>query len=793
MTFAEPVWLWMLPAVVLFLAGVWLYGHRRRRALLPRFAASHLVQDLARSHSSLRRGIKNGLVLLGVVAACVALARPQWGYQWQETRAKGIDVVIGLDASRSMLAEDILPNRLERAKLAILDFQEQMRGNRLGLVAFAGQAFLQCPLTLDENAFRLSLEDIDTQTIQLGGTDIATAVREAQAAFSKEQNHKVLVLLTDGEDLEASGIEAAQEAADAGLTIYTVGVGTPEGAYIPVPREGGGRTRLLDPDGKPVLSKLDEATLARIAEATGGFYVPLGALGQGLREVYENGIETIPAQELESQMQQRALERYAWPLGLALALLALEPLIGTRRRFGLRAAGLPLAAVLATLLFMPESRAQDLQQRDPTFNMPKETKVPEVSNDLPAKEQARQHFNNGVTLYRQHNYQGAEEAFGKALEKSPDLSLQQKSFYNLGNTAYQRWLKERGESPEQVLSKLPYIPGLSAQPPTQQAVQQSLDAIEEALERYRKALPQVEEAERAFQSAAELNPENADAHHNRNLARQKKQAFAQSIEDFGTLQEELKKLLEEMEQQQQESPQQQPPQEEQEQQQQNQEQGSQEEQSSESSQENQQSSQQQGQQSGQQQDSSQSEQSGESSQQEGTDEASTEKASDEDASESGQSGEGETQEPSNGSDEADPDAMSQEALQERLRRMIEEERKRQAEVGVPDPQADPAEEEPETPTAGGEPAEAGEPGEEAEPEAAVTESQGQPGEDGQSVAALQEGEPGEATGETVTLPGAMTVEQARRLLDSLKDQERNLPLAGYGESRREEDKKRRDW
>ncbi|MGA2052093.1 MAG: VWA domain-containing protein, partial [Opitutales bacterium] len=197
MTFHWPSVLLGLPVALAALLALFARSHRARRRLLAQFAAARLLPALLASYSPGLRRIKHALVLAGVLLVVLALARPQWGYAWQQQRARGVDVIFVIDTSKSMLTQDVPPDRLDRAKLAIMDLVEKMEGNRVGLVAFAGQAFLQCPLTLDYDAFRQSLEAVDTNTIARGGTNIAAGIDEAAAALEESGNHKVIVLVTD--------------------------------------------------------------------------------------------------------------------------------------------------------------------------------------------------------------------------------------------------------------------------------------------------------------------------------------------------------------------------------------------------------------------------------------------------------------------------------------------------------------------------------------------------------------------------------------------------------------------
>src|SRR6185295_12827799 len=206
----------------------------------------------------------------------LALARPQWGFDWEPTKQRGLDIIVAIDTSKSMLAEDIAPNRLTRAKLAALDLMQQARADRLGLIAFAGSAFLQCPLTVDDAVFRQSVEALDVNIIPQGGTALAEAIEKALAAFSETDTHKALVLITDGEDHDSAAVEAAKKAAAAGLQIFTVGVGTADGELLRMKDANGRSDYVRDEDGNVVKSHLNEELLKDIAKETQqGVYVRL--------------------------------------------------------------------------------------------------------------------------------------------------------------------------------------------------------------------------------------------------------------------------------------------------------------------------------------------------------------------------------------------------------------------------------------------------------------------------------------------------------------------------------------
>ena len=331
--FAEPRWLWVAALAPVALVALQRYSAWARERQLARIAAPEFVKDLTRSHSPMRRIVKDVLLVLAVAGVGLALARPQWGEQTDAWHLLGQDTVFILDCSRSMLASDVSPSRLQRAKLAILDFVQRHGRGRVGLVAFAGQAFLQCPLTFDYSAFHDALMMIDDNTIPILGTDVARGLEEGFQAMEKNERQKLLVLLTDGEDLEKGAVRRAQELAKKGVVVFTIGVGTPAGAEIEVLNEQGKLELLRDSKGEVVRSRLDEATLRAVAQATHGAYYPLGPLGEGLAKA-RLSMETITTTSGSSPARKLGVDRFHLPVAIVLVLLVVESLIGTRRRLG---------------------------------------------------------------------------------------------------------------------------------------------------------------------------------------------------------------------------------------------------------------------------------------------------------------------------------------------------------------------------------------------------------------------------------------------------------------------------
>jgi Ca-activated chloride channel family protein len=473
MKFAEPIWL--LAGLIACGALVWAWRRydARQRAALATFASSHLHAQLTASFSTVRRNWKRGLFLAAVGCLLVALARPQAGYRWEQVTRRGIEVIFAVDTSRSMLTPDVKPDRLTRAKLAVDDFVSKMNGDGVGLIAFAGNAFLQCPITLDYDAFHESLAALDTTIIPRGGTDIASAIHEAQAAL---QNHpatdKVLVLLTDGEDLEGSALDAAKAAAKDGLKICTVGVGSANGDLIPIPaKQGGGFVK--DDAGQFVKSHLDQAGLQAIAAATGGIFAPLGAQGQGLDTIYQQALAPLAKHELASRRQRVYTERFQWPLAASLVLLLASTLVGTRRRSARKleapaaATGKtrpnlmtqPAAAMLGLLLFLTLHNAQASTATAEKAYQKGDFAAAEREYAAAAQRNPKQPdllFNAGTAAYKAGQFPQAVEAFQKSLDGKPSadpkrLAAQEDAYYDLGNTLYRTGQKTEPANPQQTI------------------------------------------------------------------------------------------------------------------------------------------------------------------------------------------------------------------------------------------------------------------------------------------------------------------------------------------------------
>ncbi|MGC3960136.1 MAG: VWA domain-containing protein [Verrucomicrobiota bacterium] len=548
--FAEPRWLWLAVVGPLLLLALQGYAAWARQRQLARIAAPEFIADLTRSHSPFRRGLKSALLLLACAGIGIALARPQWGVREITTKNLSEDIVFAVDCSRSMLAADVSPHRLGRAKLAVQDFVRRHTNGRVGLVAFAGQAFLQCPLTFDHGAFEDALLALDEKTIVVPGTDVGSALDEAFRAMEKLDRKKVIVLITDGEDLEKGGVKKAKALAEKGVVVFTIGVGTEAGAEIRIMNEQGQMELVRDSKGEAVRSRLDEPTLRSIAEASRGNYYPLGALGEGLVKV-RTAIETGSFESGAAPIRKQGVDRFHVPVACVLGLLVLESLVGTRRRVRANVVGVILVGFLVTQF---GAKAEGINRTNVTPAAALKQEVPEQ-----APETAREFFNAGTGKLREGKLREAEGWLLNSLA-TQDEQVQPESLYNLGHVRYELGKEELKKSPDAAAAAQR---GLSALERGDQALRQGRDAlagedVQRMVQAYlngrgarrelREATDQVRRAMEAhgaallkwqralgdFKSALELNPTDFDAKRNVELL---EEAIAKLIDKIRALQQ----------------------------------------------------------------------------------------------------------------------------------------------------------------------------------------------------------------------------------------------------------------
>ncbi len=330
--FAVSDWLFGLALVPGLVGLLWLAARSRKRAL-ERFADAALVRRLTGSVSRTARRVQAGLLVIATGLLILALARPQFGTRVETVRSVGQDIVIAVDLSRSMLAEDVTPNRLERARLAILRLMDRLDGDRIGLVAFAADAFVQSPLTIDYSAAGMFLSAMHPDVMPVQGTDLGAALRVALDALDQgARESRVVVIVTDGEDHEGGLDTEIRRAVDSGVRVHTVGIGSPEGAPIPEFDVAGRRQGFVrDDDGTVVTTRLDGETLRRVAESTGGRFVRVGVSGTAMDDLFRD-LATADGEEIEERQITQFEEQYQIFLSLALVLLLVEWLLPDRRR-----------------------------------------------------------------------------------------------------------------------------------------------------------------------------------------------------------------------------------------------------------------------------------------------------------------------------------------------------------------------------------------------------------------------------------------------------------------------------
>ncbi len=448
MKFSDPYWLLAGLLTGGALIGIWRRYDVRQRAALARFVAPHLQLRLTGSVSNIGRFVQRCLLLVSILCLFAALAGPELGYHWEQITRRGNEVVFAIDTSRSMLTPDVAPNRLTRAKLAIDDMARQLDGDGIGIVAFAGSAFLVCPLTLDHGAFHQSLDAVDVHTIPLGGTNIPSAILAARAALRRHPgSDRILILVTDGENLQGDALTEAKAAAQQdGLKIYTVGIGTAEGELIPLPSDlGGGFVK--DESGALVKSHLDESGLQAIAAATGGAYVHLQGQGENFDAFLRTVFGAVSKHDLVYRQQRIYTQRYQWPLAASVVMLLASLLVGTRRWGHRRAAAVARAAALSIVsaLMITPMRSRSADQTDPGAGKA-DARTPVVE------------YNAGTAAYRAGRFPQATSAFQQSIKTAPAsdpqrLADQEDAYYNLGNALYRAGQQFEKSAPQEAIRK----------------------------------------------------------------------------------------------------------------------------------------------------------------------------------------------------------------------------------------------------------------------------------------------------------------------------------------------------
>jgi hypothetical protein len=336
MKFGDPRLLWLLLVVPALLACMFVY-ERVRRARWAKASDARMLMSHERELSRPKRIVRSVLWLLGVTLCVLALARPQYGASTVKQTRRGLDLVVAIDTSKSMLAKDLTPDRLTRSKLELSSLLDQLRGDRVAFVAFAGQAFVQCPLTSDYAAAKTFLRALDTKTIPRGGTAIGEALKSADALLDEARTRggaksQVVVVITDGEDHEGAAIEAAKALREKGVTVFTIGVGSTAGEPLPLYGDRGEFLGYIkDASGQTVLSRLNEQILKDIAQAGGGRYVASSGGSTGV-EALIGDLAGFEREEKEAQFKVVYADRFQWVLVPGAVLLLAAALLSSKRK-----------------------------------------------------------------------------------------------------------------------------------------------------------------------------------------------------------------------------------------------------------------------------------------------------------------------------------------------------------------------------------------------------------------------------------------------------------------------------
>ena len=458
-----PVCLWLfllLPLLMLFFRR----ARKQKEEALSQFAAPRFWQHLIIGVNQKRLLLQNRALLVGLFFVTCALAAPQYGFQWETMQRKGIDIIIALDTSKSMLCEDIKPYRLQRVKDELKVMIDKIQGDRVGLVLFAGTSFVHCPLSLDYSACRLFLDEVSVDSIPKGGTDIGGAIKKAVDAFeSKEKKHNALVLITDGEDHEQNIEEALKQAQEKGVKIFVIGIGSTEGAPIPFLNPDGSKSFVKDKSGNAVLSKLNKTVLQDIALKTKGAYISAVPTDFGLQKIYDQEISKIEEKSLESTKRKRYEHRYQWFLIIGIIFLVLDILLGcntaSKRKIQPSLSLLTLCVCLVFFIntgFISKAqskmRAGNKLYRDEKYA---EARTQFTDAQLDDPQSPELFYNIGNTLYRMKDYKKAEELYQKALSIGDSLK-EGLVWYNLGNCAFRQGkLKESIDYYRKCLEKRP--------------------------------------------------------------------------------------------------------------------------------------------------------------------------------------------------------------------------------------------------------------------------------------------------------------------------------------------------
>lgn len=330
MQWENPYLLFLILLLPVMYILIWVADHKRKKNF-SKYADVKFYDFFMQQFSSFHWSLKNSIFVLSFLFMIIALAKPRWDKEVQIIKKEGIDIVVAIDVSKSMDATDIQPSRIKRAKDQISLFIDQLKGDRVAIVAFAGKSFVQCPLTNDYGAAKLFLNLLDTETVPSYGTNIGEAITSSLELFGEKEKHKVIIVVSDGEDLEENAGKIAQEAGRQNAIIYSLGIGSPEGSTIPIKSSNGDLVYAKDDKGDIIFTKLDITTLTQIAKKANGRFFPITPQQSEIFEIMKN-INSFEKKKFDSKEYVRYKEQYKYFVITALVLILLESLIIFRKK-----------------------------------------------------------------------------------------------------------------------------------------------------------------------------------------------------------------------------------------------------------------------------------------------------------------------------------------------------------------------------------------------------------------------------------------------------------------------------
>ena len=500
MTFADPIWLWGIAALIPLMA-VKLFKFSNKQDKTLKFVAPNLKSLLVHGSNKKTKVIKLIILSSAFSFILIAMARPQWGFEEQLSFSKGRTVMLGIDASRSMLAEDLTPNRLSRAKLAAYDLIDALPEDLIGLMAFSGSASIMVPVTQDRNALKESIDQLDTYAVAKGGTNLAEAIKQAtDTLIESNTDSHALILFTDGENLDGDALKEAKKAKEKGTIIVTIGVGSENGSIIPDDRSRGNQQSFIkDEGGNLVKSKLDIESLKAIAEAASGIFLRLDT-GSLNSEIIDNALKKLDTKETEFRDQKIPIERFGWPLCIGLFLIISVISFDVLNSILMRKSKtITILITIFSICLIEKNIAGVITDATNSFKSGNYTEAVDlfqkaINVSKSDWKKAELNLGLGASAFKINNFEIAASAFGSAL-LSNNPSIQETAYYNLGNSLYRKGENElKNSSSETNKDKSP-------------SVQDVISNWEGAIENYESALG--------------LNQNNSNAKHNLEVVKRK--------------------------------------------------------------------------------------------------------------------------------------------------------------------------------------------------------------------------------------------------------------------------------